>query len=369
MSEISSTKLEDQLDRLLNDFDTLNQKSTNQENIADFIHDTFRHIHNIKSNLFLIDHNESLNLTYYLENHFEKLRIGDYKISSDSLQLFKKCIDWIKIDISDVDADSAEYSNLLKELKEMKISIDKKEQMTGKLNLSSDEKALLKDARNSGLNIFIVKSDIDIDINREDYRSLPIIKLINQIGMIVLYTPAFKNINKNGNLMKFPLKIIFVTDKKQKELTNPLLKSAKPFEEDLFLNSKDYKILIVEDNPVALLLQRSIMNSFGVCDTVSDGESGLDLFKLALEENSPYNIILLDLVMPGIDGAGVLKKIRELEDFKDIKGLERSKVIVTTTNKDSATLMDLFRAETDAYIIKPLTKEKIVKELNNLKLI
>jgi hypothetical protein len=39
------------------------------------------------------------------------------------------------------------------------------------------------------------------------------------------------------------------------------------------------------------------------------------------------------------------------------------------TTNESSILMDLFRAETDAYIIKPLTKDKIEKELINLKLI
>jgi two-component system chemotaxis response regulator CheY len=238
-----------------------------------------------------------------------------------------------------------------------------------KVKLTSDEKSLLRDARNSGLNIYITELGVTSSINREDFKNIPVLKYINDIGMLVLVTPGYTKFYQSDVEKNVTLKIVFITDKKIEEITNPLLKSLKPFEEDLFLNRRDFKILIIEDNPVALLLQRTIMSQFGICDSVSDGKKALELLTLSLEEKSPYDIILLDLVIPGIEGEEVLLSIRRLEDSKNIKGLERSKVIVVTSSNDTETLMDLFRAETDAYIIKPLTKEKIEKEMRNLRLI
>ena len=368
MSKIQGTKLTDQLNSLLEYFGLLKDRSQNHENIADIIHSSFKLIHNIKSNLFLMDHNKSLKMTYYMESYFEKLRIGNSKIIIKILQLFEMSIEWIKDDVDNNIADVSQYKDLIRELKNMKLTALENHERNDKINLSSDEKALLRDARNSGLNIFFVEEEISVNIDKNEYRNLPLVKLVNKVGMIVLQTPAYNNINKNNSDKSVVIKILFVTDKNQKELNDPLFHSLSTFEEDLFLNTKDYKILIIEDNPVALLLQRSIMSSFGVCDTVNEGSSGLDLFKLALAENAPYNIILLDLVMPGIGGSEVLRNIRAIEENEGIKGLDRSKVIVSTTNNDSSTLMDLFRAETDAYIVKPLTKEKIEKELANLKL-
>jgi len=70
-----------------------------------------------------------------------------------------------------------------------------------------------------------------------------------------------------------------------------------------------------------------------------------------------------------MEGAEVLKTIRKIENTHHVRGLDRSKVIVSTTTTESAILMDLFRAEADSYIFKPLTKEKISREMINLKLI
>lgn len=369
MNSDKSTKLEKQLNGLLTDFNLLKNKLNSQENIIEIIHRTFREIHNIKSNLFLIDKNKSLEMTYFVEELFEKLRSGENSLTEESLNIYIKCIEWIRIDISDGSAPEDRFKKLIRELKQLKTTTGQKETGQIKLKLNSDEKSLLRDARNSGLNIFIIESKIKGSISSEEYRDLPIIKQINEMGMIVLQTPAFKNIPAVSSGDPILLKVIFVTDRELNSLSDTLLKSALPFEDDLFLSSRDYKILIVEDNPVALLLQRSIMSAFGVCDTVTEGQTALELFKLALKEQSPYDLILLDLVMPGIGGSDVLKGIRELEELNGIKGLDRSKVIVNTTTKESSVLMDLFRAETDAYIIKPLTREKIENELKNLKMI
>jgi len=247
--------------------------------------------------------------------------------------------------------------------------INSTDQVVSPVELTFDEKSLLRDARNSGLNIFTVETKVRNSLSREEYGQIPVLKLINKIGMVVLQTPEYNSLAQKPSGEIISCKIVFVTDKNLKELKDPLPGSLLPFEEDLFIDKKEYKILIIEDNPVALLLQRSLMSSFGICDTASDGEKGLDLFKLSMEEKAPYDIILLDLVMPGIKGSEVLKNIRKHEDANNIKGLDRSKVIVSTSTKESATLMELFRAETDAYIIKPLTRVKIEKELINLELI
>lgn len=369
MVKMTNNKLKEQLQNILENLNLLETNLNEKDIVADIIHNTFRQIHNIKSNLFLVDLKKSLQLTYYMESYFEILRIGEKIVSSDSLDLFRKCIEWIREDISELDAGESQYGELLSELKNLKKSTEGNKSGNEKLTLSSDEKALLKDARNSGLNIYIVEHRISIGISLDKFRNHDLIRLVNSIGLLVIQTPQFSNINTSSEEDTFLLKLIFVTDKSLSELTDPLFKGTRPFEEDLFLSSRDYKILIVEDNPIAQLLQKSIMSSFGVCDAVSDGEKALELFNLSLSEESPYQIILLDLVMPGINGSDVLKKIRSLEEQKKIKGLNRSKIIIITTTKDSSVLMDLFRAETDAYIIKPLTKDKIKRELKNLKLI
>ncbi len=369
MSKVSINDLEAQLSELELNLLDFEKRSRNGENVADSIHTTFQHIHNIKSNLFLINHEKSLKLTYYMENHFEKLRSGDSNVSSDMLHLFNKSVSWIKMDICSKNAPENSFDDLINKIELKKEDFDRDIKHINKIPLSSDVKALLRDSRNCNMGIFVVEKEIDLKISRNNYRNLPLINRINEVGLIVTMTPEFNEIRtiKSDNPIK--LKIIFVTDKTRDELKEIIEEPISIFEQDLFVQDNDFKILIIEDNPVALLLQRSIMGHFGICDSVPEGASGLDLFQLALNEKTPYDIILLDLVLPGMGGADVLKSIRKMEEEHGINGLDRSKVIVSTSTQDSNTLMNLFRAETDAYIIKPLTKDKLEKEMRNLKLI
>jgi len=361
-------KIEEQLGNLESDFFELKQKLSDQENIGEGINSTFQRIHNLKSSLFLLDQNESLKLSYMLEQQFEKLRSGKKMLLLNALDVFLQCLEWIKSDLGLSENCKMDKEVLTEELLSLMKTDSGEIPSSKKLILTADEKALLRDARNSDLNIFFVEYPLELSIGREEYSNLVIFKKINEIGMIAVRTPEYVNL-KNDQKDNRMLKVVFVTDCKQKELKDPVLKKARPFDEDLYMTQRDYKILIIEDNPVAQLLQKNIMSDFGVCDTVDGGEAGIDLFSLALEEKSPYDIILLDLVMPGMGGADVLKKIRKIENSHHVKGLDRSKVVVSTTTTESATLMDLFRAEADSYIFKPLTKEKITREMTNLKLI
>ncbi|MBB6478610.1 response regulator [Spirochaeta isovalerica] len=362
-------RIEEQLIRLDRDISLLEKKLSDQENILESIGSTYRRIHNLKSSLFLMDLNESLKHVYLLEQIFEKLRTGNMILSAKALDAFSDTLQWIKGDLGISEQKNADRESLIDRLKDLLASEESQLNKTRSFNLTSDEKALLRDARNSNLNIFLVEQSLDTSISRESYRDLPLFNKINEIGMIAVKTPEYINLKAATKDSNVPLKVIFITDRKQKDMKDPLLKAAVPFEDDLYLTQRDYKILIIEDNPVARLLQKSIMSDFGVCDTVNDGEAGINLFTLALEENSPYHIILLDLVMPGIGGSEVLSRIREIEEEHKVRGLDRSKVIVSTTTTESSTLMDLFRAEADAYIFKPMTKEKITREMSNLKLI
>lgn len=353
MIEIRHLKLDEQTRGIREDFQKLEKALKENESIADPVNLLYGKIHSLKSNLFLVDRNRSLKITYLMENYMNRLRKGKAVLSGGTVELLLECMDWIHEDLLNQIEKPDHFNKLLDLLKALDGGKSSSTQI--RWNLSADEKALLRDGRNSGLNIFSLEYDSS--------RNGKIIEKIKETGMLVHQSPFLDDKGTES------FKTIFISDKKLREFHDRELELAVPFDEDLYLSFGDHKILILEDNPVAQLLQKSIMKEFGVCDTVKDGESGLDLFRLAHEENFPYSIVLLDLVMPGKSGEEVLKIIRDEEAARNVKGLDRCKVIVSTTTSDSSVLMDLFRAEADAYIVKPLTREKIVRELKNLKLI
>lgn len=128
------------------------------------------------------------------------------------------------------------------------------------------------------------------------------------------------------------------------------------------------KILIVDDDFICRKMLSRILDNYGEVDIASDGDEALLAVELALSEEDPYDLICLDLCMPKLPGLEALTKIREIEEKNEIRVGNGAKIIITTSLKDTTSLMTAFRSGCESYLIKPLSKSKIISELVKLKL-
>ena len=129
------------------------------------------------------------------------------------------------------------------------------------------------------------------------------------------------------------------------------------------------KCLIVEDSFVARKLLKRYLSSWADCDIAVDGNEAVEAFKQALDEKEPYDLICLDIMMPNMDGRQALKLIRQIESEHGISGLDCVKVIMTTALEDPKNVIGSFREGCEAYIVKPVEKDKLFEEIQNLGLI
>jgi len=70
--------------------------------------------------------------------------------------------------------------------------------------------------------------------------------------------------------------------------------------------------------------------------------------------------------MPNMDGREALKLIRQIENEHGIGGHDGVKVIMTTALGDSKNVMESFREGCEAYIVKPVEKDKLFEEIGKL---
>lgn len=129
------------------------------------------------------------------------------------------------------------------------------------------------------------------------------------------------------------------------------------------------KTLIAEDEFISRKLISKMMSSFGEVDITVDGEEAVSAFVLALDEGEPYDLLCLDIMMPVRDGIAALKEIRRIEAARGITIGNGVKVMMTTALSDSKHILGAFREGCEAYIVKPLTRDKILVELNKLNLV
>jgi two-component system chemotaxis response regulator CheY len=129
------------------------------------------------------------------------------------------------------------------------------------------------------------------------------------------------------------------------------------------------RILIAEDDLVSRKFMMKFLTKIGDCDIVVDGLEAIDAFLISIKEESPYDLICLDIMMPKVDGVKVLKSIRELELHKGILPEERTKVIMTTALTDTQLVRKAFDLGCDAYAGKPIDTNKLVEVLQKIGII
>lgn len=129
------------------------------------------------------------------------------------------------------------------------------------------------------------------------------------------------------------------------------------------------KSLIVDDDFFNRRILQTILAAYGECHVAVDGKEALFAFKQALAEEAPYDIICLDIMMPEMDGNEVLKTIRQIEKDKNILGSDSVKIIMTTALDDSDTIKESFREQCESYLIKPISKSKLISTLEGFGLI
>lgn len=129
------------------------------------------------------------------------------------------------------------------------------------------------------------------------------------------------------------------------------------------------KCLIAEDDFVSRKLLNTFLLPYGEVDIAANGKEALEAFAAALSDHTPYDLICLDVKMPGIDGLQALQKIREIEKKSGIKEQLTAKVIMTTGFSDKEVVIAAARFGCSAYMIKPLTRMKVITQLEDLSLI
>jgi len=128
------------------------------------------------------------------------------------------------------------------------------------------------------------------------------------------------------------------------------------------------RALIVEDEFLSRKVLRSFLMTLFEVDIVVNGREAVEAFKLAHTEEKPYDLILMDIMMPEVDGIEALNRIRKMEEDESLE--PKAKVIMTTALDDPQTVIKTFYdGEASAYIVKPVAKDKLYKELEKLGLL
>ncbi len=214
------------------------------------------------------------------------------------------------------------------------------------INLTSGEKDII----NPG-NGFITQNYTNF-INNLDLNIAK--KIVTQLGgkLHILQTQEKNHVF----LFTLPFKASGTPDLKEKKISTA--KDTASDSADILEKLKDANVLLVEDNTinqkiVVLSLNKFIKN----IDVANNGKEALDKFG-----TSRYDIILMDVQMPVIDGFVATKKIREIEATTN----SHTPIIAITANALHGDKEKCLASGMDDYISKPFQVEVLVEKIKHL---
>ena len=127
---------------------------------------------------------------------------------------------------------------------------------------------------------------------------------------------------------------------------------------------KSFAILVAEDNEINALLTRSLLTKLGHRPTIAtSGTAAFDAWRAARTSGAAYDLVLMDLHMPGIDGLEAARRIRAAEADK---GGRRTPIIALTANAFAEDRDACLAAGMDGFLVKPLSRERLAEALAQL---
>jgi len=114
------------------------------------------------------------------------------------------------------------------------------------------------------------------------------------------------------------------------------------------------RIILIEDEPDISLLASFTLDTLGYEVLSADnGENGLEL----VEKSLPVSLIILDIMMPGIDGYQVLERLKADPDYKDIP------VLIFSAMAQESEVRRGYSLGAAGYVKKPFDAEQMITEV------
>ena len=129
------------------------------------------------------------------------------------------------------------------------------------------------------------------------------------------------------------------------------------------------KTLIIDDDHASIAILEALLANYCECSVATNGKNGIKLFEEEYKSGRPFEIVLLDIIMPGLDGIETLKRLRRIELssrkaqlYGRYDGLTR--IIMQTSSEDPKHFMASYmEGKCSGFINKPYSKDEIIMKV------
>ena len=124
------------------------------------------------------------------------------------------------------------------------------------------------------------------------------------------------------------------------------------------------RYLVIDDEPIARRQLRLLLESHGRVDEAPDAIAGLQRIRDAIADNDPFDLVCIDLSMPGPSGIDAIKMVKDVD--QKLRHGKHTNVVVVTASDDQKDMRAALQQHVDGYLLKPVTPGQIVETIDPL---
>jgi CheY-like chemotaxis protein len=127
------------------------------------------------------------------------------------------------------------------------------------------------------------------------------------------------------------------------------------------------RVLIVEDSDEQRSALLCAVPRAHVLTYASSGDEAQALIADASERLTPYDLVVIDIDLPGVSGLEVISLLRQLEEPRKLAGSGgRTKVLILSDSPDGQMIYSADALACDGFMVKPLDEDKLKREVERL---
>ena len=126
-------------------------------------------------------------------------------------------------------------------------------------------------------------------------------------------------------------------------------------------------ILIVDDSPSVRFHLRTLLAPHGHCDEAGDGSEAVTQCEASLQRGAHYDLIIMDLMMPEMDGFTAIQNIQALQERFNVPEEKRANIAILSCKDDPPSMLRAhYGVGVEHYLTKPFTKKTLFEILENM---
>ena len=132
------------------------------------------------------------------------------------------------------------------------------------------------------------------------------------------------------------------------------------------LDSRDRRFLVVDDIGLGRSLLQAILGPYGQVETADSADSAMSIYRDTLAAGHVFDLALLDIMMPGVDGLELFDRLRAYEESQGVPSVP---VVMTTALDQKSYVYAAAQRGAVGYLVKPLRPDQVRACLRQLGLL